>query len=268
MNKYGSYDDQPLMAELYDLVPVYAKRTDVGFYVECCKVDGGPVLELGCGTGRILLPVAETGCRITGLDTSKYMLEQCQRKLQHKSPAAQSRVRLVQGNMAGFDLADSFALAIIPFRAFQHLVAVEDQLACLRCVSRHLLPGGRIILDVFQVNLKYITDPRATEESEDFPEYELPDGRRIRRTSRLAAFHPANQVNDVEMIYYVTETDGSTKRIVQAFPMRYFFRYEVEHLLYRCGFRVVDLFGNFDRSQPADKSPEMIFIAQKYKNLD
>jgi hypothetical protein len=90
-----------------------------------------------------------------------------------------------------------------------------------------------LIIDVFQVDLKRITNPRATEESEDFAEYELLDGRRLRRTSRLAAFHPADQVNDVEMIYYVTNTDGTTERIVQAFPFRYVFRYEMEHLLVR-----------------------------------
>jgi SAM-dependent methyltransferase len=268
MSKYGGYVDQPIMAELYDLVPGYAKRTDIDFYLQHCVTAKGPILELGCGTGRILLPAAEAGCRITGIDISKHMLAQCQQKLERKSGAVQSRVKLVQSDMTSFDLAEPFVLSMIPFRAFLHVIAVEDQLACLRCINRHLSPGGRLILDVFQVDLKRINNPRATEESEDFAEYELPDGGRLRRAGRVAAFHPADQVNDVEMIYYLTNLDGTTERIVQAFPFRYIFRYEMEHLLARCGFRVVDLFGNFDKSPLVDNSPEMIFVAKKCESLD
>jgi SAM-dependent methyltransferase len=268
MNKHGGYVDQPILAELYDLVPGYAKRTDINFYLQYCVTASGSILELGCGTGRILLPAAESGCRITGLDTSPHMLTQCQQKLKRKSPSVQSRVRLVQGDMTNFDLAESFHLVTVPFRAFLHVIAVDDQLACLKRIYRHLTPGGCLIIDVFQVDLKRITNPRATEESEDFAKYELPDGRRLRRTSRIAAFHPADQVNDVEMIYHLTNLDGTTERIVQAFPFRYIFRYEMEHLLARCGFKVVDLFGNFDKSPLADNSPEMIFVAEKCENLD
>jgi SAM-dependent methyltransferase len=268
VSRYGGYVDQPIMAELYDLVPGYAKRVDIDFYLQYCVTAGGPILELGCGTGRILLPAAEAGCRITGLDISKHMLAECQQKLKRKSPAVQNRVQLVQGDMTSFDLAESFQLSIIPFRAFLHVIAVDDQLACLRRINRHLSIGGYLLLDVFQVDLKMINNPRATEEWENFAEYELPDGRRLRRTSRIAAFHPADQVNDVELIYYLTNLNGTTERIVQAFPFRYFFRHEMEHLLGQCGFKVVDLFGNFDKSPLADSSPEMIFVAEKCENLD
>jgi hypothetical protein len=122
--------------------------------------------------------------------------------------------------------------------------------------------GGKLILDLFQVNLRYITDPASGEEKEDFT-CQIPGGRTLRRTHRLAALHRAAQFNDVEIIHYVTHPDGHTERLVQAFPFRYFFRYEVEHLLARCGFRVADLFGSFDRAPLKDDSPEMIFVAEK-----
>jgi hypothetical protein len=85
----------------------------------------------------------------------------------------------------------------------------------------------------------------------------------LKRTHRLAALHRAEQYNDIEMIHYVTHPDGHTERLVQAFPFRYFFRYEVEHLLARCGLKVIELFGSFDRSPLEDNSPEMIFVAEK-----
>lgn len=268
MSNYGSYDDQPLLAELYDLVPVYASRTDIGFYVDRCRKTRGQVLELGCGTGRILIPAAESGCRITGLDVSPNMLAQCRTKLDRISPEVRDRVRLTESSMADFELGASFDLVTIPFRAFQHVLSISDQMACLKRVNRHLNAHGRLILDVFQVNFKYIADPASLEERDDFPECKLPDGRKIRRASRLTAFHRAEQVNDVELIYYVTNPDGSTERVAQSFPMRYYFRYEVEHLLARCGFEIVDLLGNFDKSPLNDGSPEMIFVAEKAQNID
>ena len=79
------------------------------------------------------------------------------------------------------------------------------------------------------------------------------------------AFHRAEQRNDVEMIYHVTYGDGRTERLPFAFTFRYFFRYEVEHLLARCRFRVIELFGDFDRSLLRDDSPEMIFVAELAK---
>ena len=83
----------------------------------------------------------------------------------------------------------------------------------------------------------------------------------MRRTGRVTGFHNTEQYLDIELIYYLTDTDGTTQRIVQAFPMRFFFRYEIEHLLARAGFRLLDIYGNFDRSPLVSSSPEMIFLA-------
>ena len=164
--------------------------------------------------------------------------------------------------MTDFDLNERFALITIPFRPFQHLTTTADQIACLNRVRQHLAAGGRFILEVFQTNARRIHDEAYLKEVEDVPEFELPDGRKLRRTNRTAAFHRAEQYNDVEIIFYVTHPNGRVERLVQAFAFRYFFRYEVEHLLARCGFEVVDLFGNFDKSPLTDDSPEMIFVAQ------
>jgi hypothetical protein len=93
-------------------------------------------------------------------------------------------------------------------------------------------------------------------------EYSMPDGRRVRIMERVTAFRRAEQRNDVEMIFYVTDARGKEERLVFAWTLRYFFRYEVEHLLARCGFRVRAVYGDFDRSPLGDGSPEMIFVAE------
>lgn len=252
-----------LVAEFYDATPIYANRRDIAFYVDCARGAGGKVLELGCGTGRVLIPTAVAGCDITGLDRSEEMLAKCREKLSRQPRDFQARVRLLQGDMTGFDLGETFRLITVPFRALQHLLKVEEQLACLESARRHLDSGGQLVFDVFQVDPRRTFDPAFTQEIEEVPETLLPDGRRFRRTSRIAAYHRAEQYNEVELIHYVTHRDGRQERLVDRFNFRYFYPNEVEHLLARAGLRAVERFGDFDRSPLRDDSPEMIFVAEK-----
>jgi len=260
----GNY--QPFVAEYYDYLPLIQGRKDLDFYLDFARAAGDPILELGCGTGRILIPLAEAGCRITGLDLSESMLAVCRRKLEAAEPLVRKRIRLVQGDMVAFKLDDTFRLIIVPFRPFQHLIRVEDQMGCLRAAHRHLAPGGKIILDLFHTDARRMHDPEFLQEREIHSEVTLPDGRRVRLAEHVAAFHRADQVNDAELVYYITHPDGRTERLVHAFPIRYLFRYEVEHLLARCGFRVAGLYGGFDRSPLLDDSPEMLFVGEKLDN--
>ena len=268
MSKFGGYEDQPFIAELYDHLPGYAGRVDVDFYTSYSQAIEGKILELGCGTGRILIPTAEAGCHIVGLDLSEYMLGNCREKLKRKPQDVRARVSLIQGDMTNFKLDETYALVTTPFRPFQHLVSVDNQLACLRCVNRHLQIGGKLILDLFQVNLRYLCSPDYSKETEDCSNVELPGGRKLRRTHRIAGQHRAEQYNDVEMIFYITHPDGHEEKLVWIFQFRYFFRYEVQHLLERCGFSTVDVFGNYDKSPLTDDSPEMVFVAKKIRELD
>jgi SAM-dependent methyltransferase len=253
------YDN--FIAEYYDLSPIVTGRKDVDFYVSAAKEFAEPILELGCGSGRVTLAIAQAGFRITGLDLSQKMLAQADEKIAKLPYQVRSRVRLVQSNMTNFDLDERFRLVIIPFRPFQHLLEVQRQLDCLAQARKHLEPNGRLILDFFQTDARRMHDPQFLEERQA-AEYLMPDGRKVRLTERVTAFHRANQVNDVEMIYRVSHTDGREERLVMAFPFRYFFRYEVEHLLARCGFHAQETFGDFDCSELQDRSPEMIFIAR------
>ena len=251
------------LPEYYDELPFYNKRGDAEFYLDAARRQGGPVLELGCGAGRVLLPIARAGISITGLDLSDQMLARLRWKLAKETKEVRGLVELIHGDMTSFDLGRTFPLITIPFRPFQHLINVEDQIACLRAVARHLAPGGQLILDFFQTDPRRMHDPSFLQESSVLPEIQMPDGRRVTASDRTVAFHHAEQFNDVEMIYSVRHPDGRTERLVHAFPIRYFFRYEVEHLLARCGLRVVALHGDFSGGPLTDASPEMIFVAEK-----
>jgi ubiquinone/menaquinone biosynthesis C-methylase UbiE len=249
------------IADYYDSSPMVTQRTqDVAFYANAVKKYGDPVLELGCGTGRITLAIAEAGYRIVGLDLSERMLERAVEKRAALRKEARERVHLVQGDMTQFELGEKFRSIVIPFRPFQHLLETEQQMACLNCAKKHLAPEGRLIVDFFQTDPERMHDPKFLNES-PLVEYDLPGGRRVALSERVAAFHRALQRNDVEMIFRVTHADGKQERLMMEWTLRYFFRYEVEHLLARCGFRLESVYGNFDASPLADNSPEMIFVA-------
>ena len=260
--KYGGYDEFEFISGIYDTVYTNRFTRDVELFSKYARKAGVRTLELGCGTGRILIPTAIAGCKITGLDLSPYMLNICREKLSRLPDEVKKRVRLINGNMTGFDTGEQYALVTVPLRTFQHLVIVEDQKACLNCVYKHLLPGGQLMIDIFNPSLLMLHEQKVKEQ-EDMPETELPDGRKVRRTVRTTAFHHEQQYTIHEFIYYITYPDGKKETKVQSFPFRYFFRYEFEHLLSICGFEVVELFGNFDRSEYSGNSPEMIFIARK-----
>ena len=250
-------------AEVYDAV--YADRDDMGFWRAMAAAAGdGPLLEIGCGTGRVLLDLARAGHEVTGLDLSATMIERARAKLQAEAPAVRERVRLAVGDMTSFDLGRRFAALVSPFGGFHHLTTVEQQLACLACCRAHLRPSGTLVLDLFNpspVPTDLLQDePVDVEESATVVEWTV--GRRIRSWIDVVGYRPAEQVNECELVCEIVEVDGSSRRITDAFPLRYLFRYELEHLLVRAGFELVDLFGDYDRSPFADESPGMIAVAR------
>ena len=264
----SSYDNLGDFGALYDAVPVYARRPDVGFYVEEASRTGDArrVLELGCGTGRVLLPLARAGHSVTGIDASAAMLARCRAKLAAEPAEVRGRVALLESDIRDFQVPTretlrhpAFAIAIAPFRVFQHLLTPMDQLRCLASVRAHLEPGGRLLFDVFNPHFAAMTRDRSAE-VEDTPEFALGDGRYLRRASRVPRVHWAEQLSDVELIYYV-RSGSDVERVVHAFPMRWYGAPELQHLLARSGYRVEGIYGDFDGGALRDDSPEIVVAA-------
>lgn len=264
MSLAGGLDEYAFIADLYDHVVPYRDRPDVQFFVEAAKEAGSPVLEAGCGTGRVLIPTARAGLDIVGLDLSPSMLAVCRQRLRDESEAVQGRVRLVQADMREFAFGDTFTLATIPFRPFQHLMTVEDQLSCLASIRRHLVDDGVLILDVFNPSLDSLVNRPVGDEFGEEPEFSMSDGRRITRRHKTLAHDRFNQINDFELVYYVTHPDGREERLVHSFKLRYLFRFEVEHLLARAGFEVEHLYASYDKSAYGSQYPgELLFVARR-----
>ena len=145
---YGGYETQQFIAELYDVVYADRSSRDVEFFIGYCRKAAGKTLELGCGTGRVLIPAAISGCTVTGLDFSPYMLAKCRLKLAEQPREVQGRVQLIRGNMVDFTSGETYSLVTLPFRPFQHLITVEEQKSCLKNIHKRLAPSGLLILDV------------------------------------------------------------------------------------------------------------------------
>ena len=255
---HGYVDQLPL---LYDHVPLYKARRDVAFYVELAGESKGPVLEVGCGSGRILIPTARKGIRIDGLDSSAAMLQRCATKLREESDEMRSLVTLHEGSATQFDLGVRYGLITAPFRVLQHLLTIEEQLAFFGSVSRHLGPGGRVALDVFNPNFQALVAADGVER-EDTPPTPLPDGRLFRRTGRVKRVRKVDQVSEIELTYYlVNESGEETRYFVHTFDMRWYLRNELVLLVERAGFQIEEIFGDFDSSPLTDDSPEIIVLA-------
>ncbi|UCD57578.1 MAG: class I SAM-dependent methyltransferase [Candidatus Hydrogenedentota bacterium] len=259
-----AHDEYSVVTEFYDYVVPYRNRNDIGFFVEMARQSEGAVLEIGCGTGRVLIPIAKVGVNIVGLDLSPSMLAFCREKLSCEPEEVRSRVQLLQADMRRFDLGREFSLVITPFRPFQHLLTIEDQLSCLTSIRRHLAGDGRLVLDLYNPDLSRLIDEKFLGTWNEEPEFTMPDGRKVIRRTRVVSRDLFNQINDFELVHHVTHPDGSEDQLGARFRLRYCFRFEAEHLLARAGFRVEQVYADYDKSAYGSKYPgEMIFVAKK-----
>lgn len=251
-------------AEYYDYVGPYATRGDVQFYVDMAKQQNGRTLEIACGTGRILIPTAQSGLEITGLDNSRSMLDVLRNKLTQLPRQVQDKVHLEYGDMRSFDLGEQFDLITMPFRPFQHMLTVEDQMMCLNTVRKHLKRDGRFVFDIFNPSIPGLADEAKLASAQAEPEVVMPDGRRFIRSHSFAKKDFFSQVNDLELIHDVIAPDGTHTQAIFAFQMRYIFRYEIEHLLARCGFEIEALYSGFDKAAYGERYPgDLVIVAKR-----
>lgn len=233
---------------------------DVAFYLECARRFGSPVLELGTGTGRVLLPLAEAGHEAWGLDLSEAMLAVAARKLDGR-PDLSTRARLHRGDMTDFDLGRRFPLVLLPARAFMHVVEPERQRAALVCIRAHLEPGGHLVLDLFDPRLETVTEggpmPIPVREARD-PVTRVLHRRRVveRRCD------PLRQTIEEVLRFEAVAPDGATALLGETrWVLRWSLRQEIRWLLALTGFEVVEEFSDFRGSPPA-YAREQVWIAR------
>ena len=238
---------------------------DTQFYVEEAVKAGSPVLELGCGTGRILIPVAQAGVEIVGLDRASLMLKIAREKISDLGQDALNRIELVQGDMRSLMLERKFNLVMIPYRAFLHLLTPDDQKQALWRIRDHLVDGGRLVMNNSDPRLESLV--RQLDQPE--PPLRLhadivrPDNGNRVVVWNSVKFDPATQIHSEDRIF--EEIDGCGRVLSKTYTTliyRHIYRYEMEHLLELCGFEVEALYGDFQRGQFRYGS-EQVWIARK-----
>ncbi len=237
---------------------------DVAFYLERARESGGPVLELGCGNGRIALPLARAGFETTGLDHSEPMLAVAKARRADEPESVRHRLTLLKGDMRAFNLGAAFGTAIIAFRSFQMLQTPEDERACLQAVRRHLSPGGRLIIDIFDPLLDRLAPGTQLETSHLVVDTttHAETGNRVEVRTMSRHNDPMTQL--LREVWRFTERDGRgliVRQEEEVLTMRWIFRWEMRYLLELCGFEIEAEHSDYMGAPPA-YGREQIYTAR------
>lgn len=248
-------------ARYYD--DAYAAKqdlVDLPFYLDLARRVGGPVLELACGTGRVLLPIAREGIAIHGVDSSPPMLEVLRAKLQREPAQVRDLVSVAQADMRTFRSGKRYPLVLIPFRPMQHMFTVEDQLAALTTAALHLRDDGLLAFDVFFP----IFDLIEAGVGEERLELEWPDatnpGRVVRRHFRKDSVDRVNQSFSATWIFRTYDGGKLVSDETEPLRMSYYTYPHLRALFMLAGLEIVEEFGSFDPTALDNSAEQMIFL--------
>lgn len=238
---------------------------DAAFYVEEARRAGSPILELGSGSGRVLIALAEAGLDVVGVDSAAAVRALARQRISRLSPELRQRIEMVEGDMRSFSLGRRFNLVLIPYRAFLHLLTPEDECRALACVREHLPSDGRLAFNVSDPRLETLAAHLGPlgPALKRLGEYSNPaTGRRfVVWDSRQ--YDPARQILVENRIFEELDEEG---RVVSkrhtTLTVRYVYRFEMQHLLELSGFAVEALYGDFRRG-PYRYGGEQIWVARR-----
>ena len=257
-------------AERYDAL--HADRvSDVAFYAREAEAAGGPVLEVGCGTGRVALAMAAAGIAVTGLDRDPALLAAAAAKraaaprpAAARSVAGRGRLALLCADMRAYAFRRPFAAVMMPFRVFQSMLSVPDQLAALAAARDALAPGGRLVLDLFDPRLDVLAEAAEGPAPLAGTGRSYEDARGRWRERVAARYDLESQIVDLTYVYEREPgAGGVADRAFERLRVRYFTRWEFEHLLARAGYEIEALYGGWDGGPPTAEGEDMIWIARK-----
>ena len=249
--------------ELYDAVTSGSFHGDVEWYRQQAEASSGPVLELGAGTGRVTLAIADAGVSIHALDASPVMLQALAAKLATRPDEVRKRVTILAADMRTFDLPERFALVIAPFRAFLHNVTEEDRLACLNRVRHHLRPEGRLAFNVFHPSLEYMAQHAGPLAGvwRWAGTYPLATGGFTVR-SEANRYDTVRQIVHSQHRYEEYTADGVLERTsIHCLKLAYLYPPDIRRLLSQTGFDNIRISGGFGGGDVSHDTDELVVEA-------
>ncbi len=248
--------DYDAIAPFYDIEHTQFDE-DVDMYRNFAELCGGKILELACGSGRLLLPLARDGYTLTGVDNSPAMLELARQALTDAGTVA--RCQLVQQDMCQLQLLDKYRLAIVALGSFGHITTRQTQQQALDAIRRHLSIGATFVLDISNEDARYM-EPLSGHMLHQGT-WQQKDGAYV--THFLSPFSSnTHHLLELTHFYDVHHQGQAVQRTMSQTALYLFERNEVEFLLEQAGFRIKDLYGTYDFGPYEHTSPRMIFIAE------
>ena len=250
MNTYDA------IAPFYDIEHAHFSE-DLDMYQNFTESSGGTILELACGSGRVLLPLAEAGYDVVGIDTSAQMLAIAQQRVQELGRSV--RCELIQQDMGTMHLGRKFRMAFIALGSFAHIVTRKAQQQALANIRAHLSTGGLFLLDISNADARYM---------EDLAGHVLHQGTWKRDDGTILthfvspASSPAQHLLELTHFYDQHQQGGSVQRTTVTTHLYLFDRSEMELLLEGAGFAVKDVYGDYDLGPYLLDSPRMIFVTE------
>jgi SAM-dependent methyltransferase len=240
-------------ARLYDLMFAGGGQA-VDFYRDQAARQAGSVLELGCGTGHKLIPIASDGHPCVGLDLSRDMLAEARRKADEQGVA----VEWVQGDMRSFELDRTFDLVVVAANSLLHLHEPEDLVSCLRSVRRHLAPGGRLVLDVFNPGVHLLAAADGVRRTRESLSFQDPDRGEV--TVDVAETYDA--AAQVTRGTWFLSTAAEPDVVVAPLEIRSIFPQELSLLLSLGGLRLVERLGDWSGRPFGADAPIQLCICE------
>jgi SAM-dependent methyltransferase len=229
---------------------------DVEVHLALARRFGDPVLELACGSGRLLAPLAGAGLEVTGVDSSEPMLARARDRLAR----LQLTATLVAQRAEALNLERQFRTVIFGLDSFGLLVGRSDQVCALRAVRKHLSHDGRFVVDVANGNLRGSGEP-GEELLHDVTAPDPETGRPITKFV-LRRPHPAEQLDELRFFYDEQDSHGYLQRTTVDLRLRWFTRFELELLLESTGFAVDELYGNYALEPYGPTSDRLLIVAR------
>jgi 2-polyprenyl-3-methyl-5-hydroxy-6-metoxy-1,4-benzoquinol methylase len=260
---YGS-EKRDLVVKYYDIAFGVSGQAEVAWYLDKAKTFGGPVLDLACGTGRLALLLAREGFEVTGIDQSAGMLNLFREKLEAEPLETRRLVHIQNQRMSDFALLDRFN-TIICCDAFFHNLTVQQEIDCLSCVADHLAPNGRFVFNLPNTSCEFVLDcvRSAGSAFRERGRYDLPHGSGTLLVEQAQAGSALEQ--QITTTLRITRYDPEGQQVERgesSWTTRYLFQYEAVHLLYRCGFEVEALVGDY-RNGPVTEGSQFVFQVKR-----
>jgi ubiquinone/menaquinone biosynthesis C-methylase UbiE len=242
-----------LSAGFYDL---FGSKNDLGFYKELALQSGDRALELGVGTARVALSLAKAGVTVVGIDNSVHMLRVAKEKLAKETEDVRNRVILKRGDMRNFELNQSFPFIYIPASTFDHNITIADRKQTLNCVCRHLEKNGTFAFDLEQAM------PDKPEKSWWIDRKEIEDGKIVVR-SIFTRKNRLKRTLSLDLFYDVYKEGKMLERYHECGEVAMISKDEMIRLLEETGFKVVSVYGDFDKSEYRKDSPKIVLVTKR-----